>query len=219
MEQPRFERADLGGQFLVALGGARLPPQLGRALLLLAEDFAQPGEVGLGRAKLLLGVLAPRVKPGNARRLLEQKAPFDRLGRNDRADLALADQRRRMRARRRVGEQQGDILGADVAAVDPVGGAGAALDPPRDVAFARPGFIACVTVEQHRHFGEIALRARRGAGEDHVVHPAAAKRLGAALAHDPADRLEQVRFAAAVGPDDPGQAGLDPELGQIRRSF
>ena len=30
-----------------------------------------------------------------------------------------------------------DVLGADVAAVDPVGGAGAALDPPGDFAFAR----------------------------------------------------------------------------------
>jgi hypothetical protein len=40
-----------------------------------------------------------------------------------------------MRSGCRVGEQQGDVLGADVAAVDAVGGAGAALDAPSDLTF------------------------------------------------------------------------------------
>ena len=61
---------------------------------------------------------------------------LDRLGGDDGADLALADQRRRVGAGRGIGEQQGDVLGADVAAVDPIGRAGAALDPPGDFAFA-----------------------------------------------------------------------------------
>ena len=80
VEQPRFDAADLVGELAVALGRARLPPQLRRALLLVAEDFAEAGEIGLGRAQLLLGILAPRVEPGNAGRLFEQQPPFDRLG-------------------------------------------------------------------------------------------------------------------------------------------
>ena len=106
MEQPRLDAADLVGELAVALGGARLAAKLRRALLLVAEDFAQPRKIGLGRAQLLLGVLAPRVKPGNAGRFLEQLPPLDRLGGDHRADLALADERRRMGAGRRVGEQQ-----------------------------------------------------------------------------------------------------------------
>ena len=136
VEQPRLDAADLVGQLAIAFRRPRLAPKLRRALLLVAENFAEPGEIGFGRAKLLLGVLAPRVESRNARRFLEQQPAFDRLGGNDRADLALADQRRRMRAGRGVGEQQRDVLGADVAAVDPIGRAGAALDPPRDLAFA-----------------------------------------------------------------------------------
>ena len=91
VKQPPLDPADLVGQLAIALGRARLPPQLGGALLLVAEDFGEPGEVGLGRAQLLLGILAPRVKAGDAGRFLEQLAALDRLGGNHRADLALAD--------------------------------------------------------------------------------------------------------------------------------
>ena len=72
MQQPRFDAADLLGQLAIALGRARLAAKLRRALFLVAEDLAQPGEIGFGGAQLLLGVLAPGVKAGNARGFLEQ---------------------------------------------------------------------------------------------------------------------------------------------------
>jgi hypothetical protein len=62
MKQPCLDGADLVGELAVALGGARLAPQLRRALFLLAKDFAEPRKIGLRRAELLLGVLAPRVQ-------------------------------------------------------------------------------------------------------------------------------------------------------------
>src|SRR6185437_10854421 len=62
VKQPSLDSPDLVGELAIALGRARLSTQLRGALLLLAEDFAQAGEIGLGRAQLLLGVLAPRVK-------------------------------------------------------------------------------------------------------------------------------------------------------------
>ena len=140
---------------------------------------------------------------------------LDRLGGDNRADLALADERRGVGAGRGVGEQQGDVLGAHVAPVDPVGRARAALDPPGDLAFARAALVVCAALDQDRDFGEVALRAGCGAGEDDVVHAAAAQRLRAGFAHRPADRFEQVRFAAAVGPDNAGQARLDAQLGGL----
>ena len=106
VEQPRLDRADLLGQLAIAFGRPRLAAQLGRALLLVGQDFAEPREIGFGRAQFLLGILAPRVKAGNARRFLEQQPALDRLGGDDRADLALADERRRMGAGRGIGEQQ-----------------------------------------------------------------------------------------------------------------
>ena len=131
----------------------------------------------------------------------------------------------RMGAGRGVGEQQGDVLGADVAAVDPIGGAGAALDPAGDldVADRRHADVARhvlgLALDQQRDFGEIARRAGRGAGEDDVVHAGAAHRLGRGFAHHPADRLEHVGFAAAIGADDAGQARLDAQLGRLDEAF
>ena len=213
VEQLRLDASDLLGELAVAFGRARLATKLARALLLLAEDFPQPLKVRLGRTQLLLGVLAPGVQPGNAGGFLEQLPPLDRLCGDDRADLALADQRRRMRAGGGIGEQQRDVLGADVAAVDPIGRSRAALDPAGDLALRV--LLAAVALEQHRHFGEIARRTRCGAGEDHVVHAAAAQRLGAGLAHRPADRLEQVGLAAAIGSDHAGEPAFDPQFGRL----
>ena len=209
--------ADLVGQRAVALGRPRLPPQRRGPRLLLGQQFVEPLEIGFGRAQLLLGVLAPGVQAGNARRFLQHHPPLDRLGGDHRADPALADQRRRMGAGRGVGEQQRDVLLADVAAVDPVGRAGAALDPAGDLALA-VGLVvrlARFALDQQRDFGEVARRPGRGAGEDDVLHPAAAQRLGGAFAHHPADRFQQVRLAAAVGADDAGQPRLDAQLGGL----
>src|SRR5262249_42527962 len=60
---------------------------------------------------------------------------------------------------------------------------------------------------------------RRAAAEDHVLHLTAAHRLGRGFAHGPAQGLDQVRFAAAVGADDPGQAGIDEQFGGIDQGF
>ena len=126
----------------------------------------------------------------------------------------------RVRAGRGVGEQQGDILLADVAAVDPIGGAGAALDPAGDLDLAG-GAIATSPSSPPSRSTSIVTSAKsragpqRGAGEDHVVHAGAAHRFGRAFAHHPADRLQHVGFAAAVGADDPGQAVLDAQLGRL----
>ena len=73
-----------------------------------------------------------------------------------RADLPLAHERGRVSAGRCIGEQEGDVLGANVAAVDPIGRAGTPLDPPGDLAFAGSAVVALVPFEQDRHFGEVA---------------------------------------------------------------
>src|SRR3546814_4217546 len=48
-----------------------------------------------------------------------------------------------------------------------------------------------------------------------VVHLAAAHALGRGFAHGPAQGLDEVRLAAAVGADDAGDAGLDDQLGGV----
>ena len=66
---------------------------------------------------------------------------------------------------------------------------------------------AVAIVEHQRDFGVLRAGRGRGAGEDHVVHAGGAHLLVGILAHDPAQRLDKVRLAAAVRPDDAGQPG------------
>ncbi len=212
IDQPRLGEADLVAEVAVARGGAGLAAERGGARFLVAHDLVEPLEIGLGGAQFLLGILAPRVEPRNARRFLEHQAAFGGLGGDDRADAALAHERGTMRPGGGIGEQQGDVLGTDVAAVETISRTGAALDAAGDFGFARP-FLFAVALDQQRDFGEVARRASRGAGEDDVFHAAAAERLGRPLPHHPANRFEQIGLAAAVGADDPRQPRLDREDG------
>src|SRR5260370_123766 len=66
-------------------------------------------------------------------RLFQQAAPLDRLGVDDGADAALADQRRRMRAGRGVREEELDVTGAHLRAVDAEIRAFATLDAAHDL--------------------------------------------------------------------------------------
>jgi hypothetical protein len=66
------------------------------------------------------------------------------------------------------------------------------------------------------------MRPRRNCAPGRVAAPAkitssipAAHRGGPVFAHHPAQRLEQVRLAAAIRADHPGQAGRDHQIGRI----
>ena len=66
-------------------------------------------------------------------------------------------------------------------------------------------------VDRHRHLGAAQRSPRRRAGEDDVLHLAAAQGLGALLTHHPRERVDHVRLARAVGADDAGDAGLEAQ--------
>ena len=209
-DQPRLGRANLVRQGLVPLRLPRLPFQRGDLAVEPRHQVFQPRKVRFGLAQLAFGVAAADVQAADPRRFFQHLPPFGRLGRDDRRDPPLADQGRRMRAGRGIGEGQRDVLRAHVAAVHAIGAAGPALDPAHDLQFLGVGGFRV----QH-HFGEIARRAGFGAREDHVFHSARPHRLGAVLPHHPADRFEQVGLAAAIGADDPRQPRFDPQFGRF----
>ncbi len=93
-DQPTLGDFDLVGKLAIALRRPRLTAQRRGAQLGVGEQFVEPDEIGLGRAQLLLGVLASNVQARDARRFLEQQPALGRLGRDDGGDLALADQGR-----------------------------------------------------------------------------------------------------------------------------
>jgi hypothetical protein len=118
-----------------------------------------------------------------------------------------------------VGEQQLDVLGAHLAPVQPVDGARAAIDPPRHLQHGMVGEGLgggpVAVVDQQRHLGVVAPGAPPAAGEDDLVHAVGAHGLGRGRAHDPAQRLQEIGLAAAVGAHNARQPGLDPELGRF----
>ena len=108
-------------------------------------------------------------------------------------------------------------------AVDAVGRTGVAFDAPGDL--DRLGIVeggrraAVEVVEQEPDFGVVAGGTLAGAGENDVLHAGAAHVLERTLAHHPAQRLDKIRLAAAVRPDDAGQARLDPEFGSVAEAL
>ena len=221
----RFGDPDLIGQADIAFGGAGLTTQGIGARVHVQQYFGEPGKIGFGRAQFLLGILAPDMQARNPGRFLQHGAPFLGAGSDDGGDSALADQRRAVRAGGGVGKDQRHILGAHVAAIGAIGAACAALDPAGDLQFAVRAYIhggkklTLFLHRQERDFGKIALGPGGGAGEDHILHAAAAHGFGAGFAHDPAYGFQQVGLAAAIGADNAGQAGFNAQFGRIDEAF
>ena len=215
-EAAALRRADLVGQLAIALGCARLPAQRRGALFLVAKNFVEPREIGLGRAQLLLGILAADVQARDAGGFLQhcrRSAGLAAMTAPIRPWLTSAGECAPVAA---SANSKRDVLGADVAAVDAVGRAGAALDPADDLAFASAAVVAAaarssrIETSAKSRGGRVAVPAKITSSM-----PPPRSDLGLELAHRPADRFEQVGLAAAVGADDAGQAGLDPQLGRL----
>ena len=219
MEQQRLGAAHLSGNVAIAHCLPRLGFERSDLRGQLADDVLDPRQIVLGGLEPQLRLVAARVQAGNAGRLFEHAAALVGPRLDDLADAALVDQRRRARAGRGVGEQDVDVAGAHLAAVDAEDRALLAHDAARH--FERIGFVerrrrfAVAVVDHDADFGVIARRTAGVAGEDHVVHLGRAHGLVGGLAHDPAHGLDQIGLAAAVRADHAGQAGFDLEVGRF----
>src|SRR5262249_5592287 len=92
-------------------------------------------------------------------------------------------------------------------------------EPPRDlqalvlVELRRRRAIGIV--EEQHPLGMIARRPVAAAGEDHLLHVGGAHRLVRSFAHHPAQRFDQIRFAATVRANDAGKAVFNLEIGRL----
>ena len=221
-QQFRLGRPDRTGYVAVAAGLAGLALQVAELAFELGAQVLGAGQIRLGRAQFQLRLVAARVQTGDIGGFFQNRAAFLRPGTDQSADAALADHGGGARTRRQIGEQGLHVPGPGLPAVDAVGGAAAALDPAADFQFgcswngggARP----CGFIEEQRHLGDISRRPAGGAGEDDVLHLAAAQATGAAFAHRPAQRFDDIGLAAPVGSDDAGQSGQNLQRLSVRRS-
>ena len=223
IEQQPFGMAQVFADGAVAGGLFGLTRQLRQLRGELFDHIVDAQQVGLGILELELGFVAALVEARNTGRLLEDATSVLGLGIDQLADLALTHQRRRMCAGRGIGKEHLHVAGAHILGVDLVGRADIAGDPAGDL--QRIGIVETGRrqpvgiVEKQCHFGKVARRPRRSPSEDHVFHAAAAHCLGTGLPHHPAQRLEQVGFAAAVRPHHAGQPVLNQQVGRVDKAL
>ena len=139
--------------------------------------------------------------------LLDEGAAVLRAAGEDGVELALADDDVHLPADAGVAEQLLDVEQAHLVAVDLVLALAGAVHAAGD---RHLGVLdrqrAVGVVDGQRHLGPAEGGAAGGAGEDDVLHLAAAQALGALLAEDPGDGVDDVGLARAVGADDGGDA-------------
>ena len=122
-----------------------------------------------------------------------------------------------------IGKQQLHVFGAHVFAVDAVGGARFPLNTAADLQLGKIIELgrcrALVIINEQGDVGQIACRAVSRARKNHIIHPRAAQAFGAVFTHYPAQGLQKVRLATAIGTHNTGHAGLNLELGRIDEGF
>ena len=152
--------------------------------------------------------------------LLDEASPTLRRRLQDGVQLPLTDDDVHLPADAGVAEQVLDVEQPGGVAVDRVLGAAVAEHGPRD---GDLGVVdrqrAVGVVDGQQHLGPPERGPTGGAGEDDVLHLAAAQRLGALLAHHPAEGVDHVGLAGPVGSDDAGDARLEVQRGGRREGL
>ena len=148
-------------------------------------------------------------RPAIARRRLQQDI-----------DFALLDDAIGFGRRPGAGKKIADIAQAARLAVEQIFAFAAAIHAARDGHFGRIDRQPMVGIVEHqRRFGRIQRPAAGRAVEDDVDHLLAAEILDALLAENPADGVDDVRLARAVGPDDHRDSGGKFEAGFVGEAF
>ena len=186
----------------------------------LPREVAQPGEVDLHRVELADGLLFAAAVLEDPGGLFDEPAPVFRARTQHGVELPLPDDHVHLAAEPGVAQQLLHVEQPAGLAVDGVLAPAAAEKgaADRDLGiFDRQGTVGVVDREDDLGAAERTLR--RSAGEDDVVHLAATERLGALLAHDPGEGVDDVGLARPVGPDDTGDSGLEGEGGGLREGL
>ena len=206
-EQSGARVAHDGGDGRRLTGDLRLPAEWLELPAQLAGQVAETREVRLHRLELAKGLLLAAPVLQDSRGFLDESAAFLRRRLQDAVEPPLSDDHVHLATQPRVAEQLLHIEQAAHAAVDRVLARAVAEQRAADGHFGvldRQRAVGVVDRELHLRAAE--RPPRRGAGEDDVLHLAAAEGLGALLAHDPRERVDDIGLARSVGTDDAGHA-------------
>ena len=205
-------------QHLVVLGSARLTLQLPDPLGDLVNHVIETLQVLTGMADPVLGLPAPFLVLGNAGSFLEIHTQFVRFRVDQSRDHALLDDCIAVGAEAGTQKHGHDVLAPALHPVQKVFGLAVAHHLPAH-RYLRVGGIfstqpALAVVKDQFDRGLARRAAGRGAVEDHVFHRIAAQ-VPAAFTHHPADRINDVGFAAAVGSYNPHHGRREGKRGRV----
>ena len=156
----------------------------------------------------------------DAGRLLDEPAAVLGARVQHRVELALPDDHVHLAAETGVAQQLLHVEQAALLAVDRVLAAAVAEQRATDRDLAVLDRQRAVgVVDRQQHLGAAERPLGGGAGEDDVLHLAAAQSLGPLLAHDPGEGVDDVGLARTVGADDARDALLEGEGGRLREGL
>ena len=150
----------------------------------------------------------------------KEVATLGGIGGKDLVDLSLHHERVGHAADAGVHEQALDILQAGGLAVDEIVAGAFAVEAAHDRDFGegRAQFLFAIGEDQL----DLALGeglAAVGASEDDVLHCRSAQGLGGLFAQDPADGVNDVGLAAAIGSDHGRDPGTELDAGPVGEAF
>jgi hypothetical protein len=219
-QQPQPGVAQVGLHLGRPPGDLGLPAERLELAAQLDGQVGQPVEVDLHRVELAERLLLALAVLEDAGRLLDEAAAVLRTGRQDGVELALADHDVQLAADAAVAHQLLHVDQPAPAAVDGVLRRPVAEHQAGD---ADLGVVdrqrAVGVVDRERHLGPPERRAAGRAGEDDVLHLAAAQRLGPLLAEHPGDGVDHVALAGAVRAHHAGDAGLEAQRRRRREGL
>jgi len=213
------QRRDLPHELLRTLGGGCLERQRPKPLPHLLLDVAGALDLCRDPSELQLGAMAAPLELPEPRSLLDERAPVLWLGREDRVDLPLGDDRMHRPAQADVRKQLDEIGAPNRGAVDEVLALAPSDEAPRDRHLAEVELLAEPAVLVVEHELDLAVVGRgpcRRAAEEDVVGPVRAELGRCERAGGPDDRVGDVRLAGPVGTDHDGDARLERDLDGVR---
>ena len=207
-------------ELVVARRPPRLPLQAPHAPLDLVGEVAETSEVGLGRVQLAEGLAAAVLVPGDAGGLLEEPAPVRRVLREDLVDHLQFDHRVGPGAHAGIHEEVGDVLEPARHPAEEVLRLARAVEAAaqRDLGVLGRQHPARV-LDRQEHLAETERAPLRRPVEDDVLHLLRAEDPRALLPDHPPHRVDDVRLAAAVRPDDGRHAGVELEHRPLGEAF
>ena len=222
-EQLGVDLALLGLEVLVALRVLRLLLQMRELLLDLLAEILQTLEILARVPNALLGFPAPLLVLGDAGRFLEKRAKLLGLGLDEPRNHALLDDRVAVRPDAGAEQNVRDVFAAAARVVQVVLRRAVARNDAAngDLVIAGEGARdrAVGIIERELDARDADGLSIRGAVEDDVDHRVAAQRLRGRFAEHPANRIDDVGFAAAVWPHDSHQIAREFDRGRIDECF